>query len=932
MPDFSIATQFVRYSIGADGTNSEFTDVRTDTNYAVPAPCASIVKGGTEYRVTEAWEAAGVLQLVFGGSGVKASLSAHAERHHIVLRVVSVDCDGAKGVDGVDEFTFANVPMSLAGTPDEPFAACALALNLKTNVRELPGPNSRLWATCYAKFGFVGASVALVAAPPDILRKGLQEAVSAAPELPQSRIGGPWALDAKITRGSYLFNFGDMSEDKADDWVALAKSLGITQIDFHGGNSFRFGDCRPNPVTYPNGFASLKAVIDKLHAAGISAGLHTYAFFIDKTCPWVTPIPDSRLAKDRVLTLAAPITGDAETITVLEDTSTMSAITGFFVRNSNTLHIGDELITYTGVSKEAPYGFTGCKRGACGTTPATHAAGATAGHLKECFGLFVPDPETTLFEEVAAKAAEAYNTCGFDMSYLDALDGEDILGGGEWSWHYGSRFVFEIAKRLKKPALFEMSTFHHHLWYVRARIGAWDHPGRSHKKFIDIHTASNEQSRRMFLPAHLGWWAVKTWNGHQGEPTFADDIEYLCCKAVGTDTGFSVMGINPENRDKPVFQRLGAIMRRYEALRHSGTVSDSVKARLREPGAEHTLIESADGKSVFVPANYDKHRVEGADGWSDSWKANNPFAAQPVRLRIEALLSAESYDSPNAITVADFSDPAQFADRAAHDGLSCDLAPVDGGAVFSAKNANAPRPATAKELRYSPTEHGIRTTQKADASWAKAGATFDPPINIDKHEALGFWIEGDGKGEVLNVQLRCPEHLVTGIGDHYIPVNFTGRRYVTLIEPEGARVDEYSWPYDGHVYAIYREGIDYSQILSVSLWYNAVPAGKSVSCHLSPIKALPMRPVTLRNPSVVIGGQEITFPVGMRSGWYLEYAPGEPCVLYDDQGTPIAEVTPKGGAPVLQPGDNAARFVCDTDEHLPARAHVSVISRGDAIG
>jgi hypothetical protein len=93
-----------------------------------------------------------------------------------------------------------------------------------------------------------------------------------------------------------------------------------------------------------------------------------------------------------------------------------------------------------------------------------------------------------------------------------------------------------------------------------------------------------------------------------------------------------------------------------------------------------------------------------------------------------------------------------------------------------------------------------------------------------------------------------------------------------------------------------------------------------------------MRPVTLRNPSVVIGGQEITFPVGMRSGWYLEYAPGEPCVLYDDQGTPIAEVTPKGGAPVLQPGDNAARFVCDTDEHLPARAHVSVISRGDAIG
>ncbi|HOT35613.1 MAG TPA: hypothetical protein PLT86_02995 [Candidatus Latescibacteria bacterium] len=926
MPEFSISTQFVRYTVGTDAMNRAFTDVNTDTNYAIPAPCASIIKGGVEFRATEAWEADGLLHLAFGGSGVKARLMAHAEKHHIVLRVVAVDGEG------VEEFTFAHIPLRLAGTLDDPFGASALALNLKTNVRELPGPMAQLCATCYAKFGFAGASVALVATPMDTLRKGMQEAVSAAPELPQSRVGGPWAMDAKITRGSYLFNFGDMSEEKADDWIALAQSLGITQIDFHGGNSFRFGDCRPNPVTYPNGFASLKAVIDKLHAAGISAGLHTYAFFIDKTCPWVTPVPDSRLAKDRILTLAAPIAADADTITVKEDTSGMSAITGFFVRNSNTLHIGDELITYTGVSKEAPYGFTGCTRGACGTAPAAHPAGAAVGHLKECFGLFVPDPETTLFEEVAAKATEAYNTCGFDMSYLDALDGEDILGGAEWAWHYGSRYVFEVAKRLKKPALFEMSTFHHHLWYVRARIGAWDHPGRSHKKFIDLHVASNEQGRRMFLPAHLGWWAVKTWHGHQTEPTFSDDIEYLCCKAVGTDTGFSVMGINPENRDKPVFQRLGAIMRRYEALRHSGTVPDAVKARLKEPGAEFTLVDTADGKSAFLPTQYDKHRVEGADGWSDSWTVNNPYAAQPVRLRIEALLSAEPYDSPNAITIADFTDPARFSDRAAYDGITLDLAPAEGGALFSAHNSNPPKPSAKKELRYSPTEHGVRVTQKADPSWAKAGATFDPPLNIDKHEALGLWIEGDGKGEVLNLQLKCPEHLVTGIGDHYVPITFTGRRFVTLIEPEGARADEYSWPYDGNVYALYREGIDYTQIRSVSLWFNAIPAGESVSCRLGPIKALPMRPVTLRNPSVIMGGQEITFPVGMKSGWYIEYAAGEPCILYDDQGTPVAEVTPRGAAPVLQHGENSVRFVCETDEHLPARAHVSVITRGEAIG
>ena len=85
----------------------------------------------------------------------------------------------------------------------------------------------------------------------------------------------------------------------------------MTQIDFHGGRSFRFGDFRPDPDLYPQGVASMKAVIDKLHAAGIQAGLHTYAMFIDKSCPYVTPVPDPRLGKDATFTLAADLAADA---------------------------------------------------------------------------------------------------------------------------------------------------------------------------------------------------------------------------------------------------------------------------------------------------------------------------------------------------------------------------------------------------------------------------------------------------------------------------------------------------------------------------------------------------------------------------------------------------------------------------------------------
>ena len=57
----------------------------------------------------------------------------------------------------------------------------------------------------------------------------------------------------------YMFDFGSISEETVGEWIDLCKALGFNQIDFHGGGSFRFGDCRPDPATYPKGFEDLKA-------------------------------------------------------------------------------------------------------------------------------------------------------------------------------------------------------------------------------------------------------------------------------------------------------------------------------------------------------------------------------------------------------------------------------------------------------------------------------------------------------------------------------------------------------------------------------------------------------------------------------------------------------------------------------------------------
>ncbi len=920
-----VETDSFRWEIGADARNLHFIDRVSGNDYLAAegaTPFSRVQKGEQRIDATHASLEGDLLRVRYGQPDLEVSFHITRLPRYFILGVDSISDDS------IDELTLLDVPLSLPAKLEDPFAACTLALDLQTNVLEIPGPTKRLRAVACKRFGISGAEAAIVAAPTAELRDVLKEAVASAPELPHHKdpayppVGGPWALDAPINRGSYLFDFGDLTEETVDKWVELVKNLGLNQIDFHTGSSLRFGDCEPNPKLFPRGRASVKAVLDRLHEAGISAGLHTYAFFIAKNTPYVTPVPDPRLGKDATFTLAAPLRAEGDTVTVAESTADVSTATGFFLRNSVTLQIDNELITFSGASKEAPFTFSGCTRGAHGTTAAPHEAGANVYKLKECFGLFTPDGDSTLLAEIAANAADTFNECGFDMMYLDALDGEDILGGREWAWHYGSKFVYEIANRLNKPALFEMSTFHHHLWCVRARMGAWDHPSRSHKRFIDIHCAANQSGALSYLPMNLGWWAVKTWQDGTAavysEPTFPDDIEYLMGKALGHNMGISLMGVNPNNiGNVPAYQRLMPIFRNYERLRHEGSFPEPILAQLREPGAEFKLESGPNDTWRLRPARYIKHKVERMEPWSNAWTVANPFAAQPVRLRIEALMSAAPYDAPESVVVEDFQTPEPLPSRAAAENVS---------AALTAAAEKAPTGATAAKFAAT----SARDTRAG--SWAKFLKPFSPPLNIGSQPAFGLWVHGDGNGELLNVQVLSAGHSgAGGIGDHYITVDFTGWRYFDLVEFEGGRIEDFAWPY-GNAYATYREHVDFGAVESFSIWCNNLPPGQPVECLISPIKALPIIKARLANLSVTINGVTLEFPVEMESGSYLEFNSIDNCVVYGPQGQALAEVTPKGEIPTLQQGENAVQFDCAGLDGTSTRAHVTITALGEPLG
>lgn len=907
-------TPHFRYTIGTNGWNVAFVDRATGKDYLrtdESSPCALVRVQGKPYSATAATLADGRLTLRFSDTGLTAVLQVTTHPSCVVLSVESVS--GGE----FDSLTFLNVPLVLKGSSAEPFGACALALNLITRVDALPALQRDLRATGEWKFGVAGAKVAIVAAPMARMLPVFQGSLTTASELPVCQVAGPWAREIPFNHGSYLFNFGSITETNLDDWIEMTRNLGFTQIDNHGGGAFfRFGDMELNRQKWPEGWEAWRRIVGRLHEAGIGSIFHTYAFFIDKQSKYVTPVPDPRLDAFRSFTLAEPLAPDATEIFVNEPTAGLSTITGFFEHNSVVLHLGDELVTFAGFGKEAPWKFTGVKRGAYGTQATAHGRGAKARHLKECFGLFVPDVESSLFEEIAANHAEVVNRCGFDGIYLDAIDGSSILRGADECWYWANRFVVEIQKRVKKPVGMEMSAMWHHFWQYRTRWQAWDYPQRGHKRFIDLH--AGEVNGGLLLPLHLGWWNFQAFNPPQIEPSYPDVMEYLGAKLIGWDAGVSLTaGVNREAlRKTPLFQRAVDILRTCEELRHTNAFDEATKAKLRERGREFALFTNATGKLQFRRMTSQPQTVSMSEPWTLTWQATNVFDEQPARFRVEALMAANDTNYKQRIPLMGFTQ-SEIA--------SCERTSAAG--------------VTVEYLLWSadqPSGCLITVTNSAGvpqkAAWARIEKRFDPPINLKDHQGLSVTIRSETGGAMAAIRLESPKHLAFGaIADRYFNIESNVCRRVNLVETESARWSDYVWNDGKSHYNVYRETINFSAVETISFWLQNIEPGREIKVSVGPIAAIPLSSVVVKNPKFTAEGQGIEFPIELTPGSWIEANGPDDCVVYGPKGEALGKVKPRGVWPVLKAGVTPMRFTCETSDGPLPRARVTVFSHGEGL-
>jgi hypothetical protein len=462
----------------------------------------------------------------------------------------------------------------------------------------------------------------------------------------------------------------------------------------------------------------------------------------------------------------------------------------------------------------------------------------------------------------------------------------------------------------------EMSAMWHHFWQYRTRWQAWDYPQRGHKRFIDIHAGSVNGG--LLLPLHLGWWNFQHFNPPQVEPTYPDVIEYLGAKLIGWNAGISLTGGIDHARLSavPLFHRAVDVLRTCEELRRGDTLDETIRAQLRQPGKEFSLVRDDTGNWRFRPSVYESHTASCAEPWSLSWKVENPFGEQPVRFRLEALMAAGSYDDPNNIILADLSNPGQFAEQprtAAGVTASLTSGPsaTDQSGVLRATNSGkVPR----------------------NGAWARLDRRFESCLDLKGREAIGLWVEGDGRGQIIALRLESPRHSSHGaVADRYITVDFNGRRQLTLIETESSRWSDYVWNDAKGLYNVYRETVDFGTIESLSIWYNNLPKGQEAQCVIGPVKALPMVTCTVSNPTVSVNGMSIILPTAMSSGSYLEFNVDGGCMLYGTKGELLTQVSPEGQVPLLSTGENQIGFSCDAVDGPTPRVKLTVISHGQPL-
>jgi hypothetical protein len=774
-------------------------------------------------------------------------------------------------------------------------------------------PDVTLNIETIAAHGVLPARFALLVCPRADFMNAMERFEEAA-ALPMPKPGGAWNKQSPWIKRSYLF-ITSFKASQFDPVLALAKRGGFDMIVM-GQESWTkaAGHYEINTNNFPNGLEQLAQTFHRFREEGFHAGLHVLGASIDPPDAYITPAPDPRLVHDAKATLSENIDASASTLPLTEAPSAFPAEDGGYMGSGAVIQIGDELISYSSRSTNAPFVFADCQRGIFGTVATGHAKGDELRHLKKAYGYFLFDMDTSLLDEVTSNFARIANACDTDMIYFD---GSENFQGDHW--FYNAKLHSAVFDKLaKKDILMQASSYSHYSWHLLARSASADGHGDL-KGYLDERSAQLDAMNRDSMPLDIGWYY-----GYDASCT-PDMYEYVLGASIGYDSSISFQDSLEAAENHPFTGEILDLIARYEKLRLSGRVPADMRARLRIDPALAGVMQSEkrdalldkrreyrllnqEGKDVFQRVEYEPWReLKTPDEAAAPWTVRVPEDGTRIGVQIQVEPGAwgdagASYHAENAFTLESFDDLASYA--AARDGRT-GLTELKNGETGSTSEG------VSQDIRLSGEDvkegghcliYSAENGSNTDGGWSVFGKHFDPPLDIAWSKALGFWMRGDGNGGLFKVQLLDNSKAA----DFYIANDYSGWRYQQLARPD---VDP----------------IDYSKVRALNFYYNGLPANKAVACAIDDLKALPAMDLqTLTDPWCNIAGQRIEWKGELREGQYLFLWPGETAKLYGPKFHEPTESQTALPSFTIGQGEHSVQFGCAGKLSAPLRIRVTL--------
>jgi hypothetical protein len=504
--------------------------------------------------------------------------------------------------------------------------------------------HARYLAPAYSEDkGVVGSKLALFGVTPADALPTIST-IELKENLPHPMLEGVWGKQARQASESYLImNFGEGNLQEALD---LTKQAGL-RVLYHEGPFETWGHFKLNSRDFPNNWESLKACVEKAKAQNLRLGIHTLSNFITTNDPYVTPVPDARLAKVGYSQLTETIDATAKEIGI-QDASFFNQF------QNNTLKavvVGNEIIRYEAVSTAAPWKLLNCQRGAFGTRATAHEANDSIGKLMDhAYKVFLGNHD--LDQEIAKTIARLFNETGLMQISFDGLEGCWSEGMGDYGKQLFTKTWFDHLKpELKGKVINDASNTGHYFWHIYTRMN-WGEPWYAgfRESQLQLRLKNQQFFRRNLMPSMLGWFSLRA-------ETSLEDIEWMLARGAGFNAGFGLStGMEAIKKHGRRDEILAAI-KLWENARLRGLFTEAQQQKMQDTKNEFHLQTNARGEYELLPVyttyllHEQKIKQPGEPVYS-SYQFNNPVTSQPVEFIISLAPQKDSdpdvtFDNPS---------------------------------------------------------------------------------------------------------------------------------------------------------------------------------------------------------------------------------------------------------------------------------------------